>query len=80
VIPSIGAPKAASAAYTALALIGIRLNEDVDIFCGAWLGVKGNRASTDDKVFNAVGVEGPQQFFEVGEHPAGLLSCCKWRA
>jgi hypothetical protein len=61
-------------------ILWIGFDEDVEIFSGARLGVEGNGVASDDEVLNAVGVEGPQQFFEVGEHPAELLSWRKRRA
>lgn len=57
-----------------LRVLRIRSDENIEVFGRAGLRVQRYRVASDDQVLNAVGVEGPQQFSEVWEHPAGLLS------
>ena len=52
----------------------IRFYEYVQILGGAGLGVKRDGITTDDKVLNAVGVEGGQEVLEVLVHPGPYLS------
>jgi len=46
----------------------VGFDEKVHILCRARLRVEGNGIAANDKVFNAVGVEDRQEFFEVVEH------------
>ena len=44
------------------------------VFGSAGLGVERNSVPADDEIFNAVGVEDRQEFFEVVEHPGPVPS------
>src|SRR5712691_4397970 len=60
-------------------VLGIRLNQKVDVFRDAGLRVERNSVAPHDEVFNAEGVEDGQEFFEVWVHPRQRPSSHKWQ-
>jgi len=59
-----------------LRVLRVRLDEQIEVFGRAGLRVKRNRVAVDHEIFNAVGVEDRQEFFEVVE-PRGPVP--SWR-
>ena len=49
----------------AFCIVRAWLDENIKVFSRAWLSMDRDSVPADDKVFNAVLVEGGQEFFEV---------------
>ena len=61
-------------------VVGIRFDEQIDVFSCARLGMKRHSITTHDEILNFLVVEDGQEFFEVLEHPAPVPSLGKPQA
>src|SRR5262249_6123736 len=76
--PSGGAPNSPNASHKAFAF-SVRLHQNIQVLGSTRLSMEADGIAADDQVFNVVGVEDAQEFFEFWEHSRRAPSVHKER-